>query len=64
MAQVIEAGACVLPASPSFYSRPKNLDELVDTVVSRLLDRLGIPNGLMQRWEGLATRPAVEPVED
>ncbi len=64
MAQVIEAGAFVMPASPSFYSRPKDIGELVDTVVSRLLDRLGIPNELMRRWEGLVPRPALEPVED
>jgi flavin prenyltransferase len=64
MAQVIEAGAFVMPASPSFYSNPKDIGELVDTVVARLLDRLGIPNELMRRWEGLAPRSRAEPVED
>ncbi len=64
IAQVIEAGAMVLPASPSFYSKPKDLGELVDTVVARVLDRLGIPNDLMRRWEGLAPRSRAEPVED
>ena len=63
MAQVIEAGAFVMPASPSFYSRPQTIDALVDTVVARLLDRLGIPNELMQRWEGLAPGARAEPVE-
>ncbi len=63
-AQVIEAGALVLPASPSFYSNPKDIGELVDTVVARLLDRLGIPNDLMRRWAGLAPRSRAEPVED
>lgn len=61
--QVIEAGAMVMPASPSFYSRPKDLDALVDTVVARVLDRLGLPNDLMKRWEGLSPS-APEPVED
>lgn len=56
IAQVVEAGALVMPASPSFYSRPRTMDELVDTVVARLLDRLGIPNELMRRWEGLAPK--------
>ncbi len=56
MAQVIEAGAYVMPACPSFYSHPKDIGELVDTVVSRLLDRLDIPNELMRRWEGLSPR--------
>jgi 4-hydroxy-3-polyprenylbenzoate decarboxylase len=64
MVQVLEAGAVVMPASPSFYSRPKDMAELVDTVVSRLLDRLGIPNSLMRRWEGLAPRSHPEPAED
>jgi 4-hydroxy-3-polyprenylbenzoate decarboxylase len=65
MTQAIEAGAFVMPASPSFYSRPATVDELIDTVVSRILDRLGIPNELMRRWEGLAPRAgAAEPVED
>ncbi len=64
IAQVIEAGALVVPASPSFYSNPADLGALVDTVVSRLLDRLGIPNELMRRWEGLAPRARMEPVED
>ncbi len=66
MTQVIEAGAFVMPASPSFYSGPKTIDALVDTVVARVLDRLGLPNALMKRWEGLAPRaqgPA-EPIEE
>ncbi len=60
MTQVIEAGAFVMPASPSFYSGPKTVDQLVDTVVARVLDRLGLPNDLMKRWDGLAPR-ATEP---
>jgi 4-hydroxy-3-polyprenylbenzoate decarboxylase len=64
MTQVIEAGASVMPASPSFYSNPRDIGELVDTVVARVLDRLGIPNELMRRWEGLSPRSRAEPVED
>jgi 4-hydroxy-3-polyprenylbenzoate decarboxylase len=56
MTQVIEAGAFVMPASPSFYSGPRTVDQLVDTVVARVLDRLGLPNDLMKRWEGLVPR--------
>lgn len=63
MTQAIEAGACVLPASPSFYSNPRTIDALVDTVVARVLDKLGLPNDLMARWEGLSPR-APEPVEE
>jgi 4-hydroxy-3-polyprenylbenzoate decarboxylase len=63
LTQVIEAGAVVMPASPSFYSGPRTIDELVGTVVARVLDRIGLPNDLMKRWTGL-TPHAPEPVEE
>ena len=47
---VMEAGAIMLPAMPSFYSMPKNFDELADTVVMRILDQLGIPLPNAYRW--------------
>jgi 4-hydroxy-3-polyprenylbenzoate decarboxylase len=50
MLTVTRAGAVVLPASPSFYSKPATLDSLLDTVVGRVLDQLGLPNTLMPRW--------------
>jgi len=59
--QATEAGAIVLPAAPSFYSRPKTVEALVDTVVARALDKLGLPNDLMKRWTGL---PPAEPPEE
>lgn len=58
MEQVITAGAMVMPASPSFYSNPRTVEALVDTVVARILDRLGIDNALMERWAGMP--PAAE----
>jgi 4-hydroxy-3-polyprenylbenzoate decarboxylase len=64
IAQAVEAGAFVMPASPSFYSQPRTIDALVDTVVSRVLDRLGIPNELMRRWNGLSPQAGGEPTED
>ncbi len=64
LAAAVEAGATVMPATPSFYSNPKDIGELVDTVVARILDRLGIPNELMRRWEGLAPRSRAEAPED
>lgn len=45
-----EAGAMIMPASPSFYSMPQTFDALLDTVVGRILDRLGLENELMERW--------------
>jgi 4-hydroxy-3-polyprenylbenzoate decarboxylase len=49
---VIEAGAILLPASPSFYSRPADIAALVDTVANRILDHLGLPPADARRWGG------------
>ena len=51
MVAVAEAGAVVLPACPAFYSRPKSLEELVDVLVGRMLDLLGVENDLYHRWK-------------
>jgi 4-hydroxy-3-polyprenylbenzoate decarboxylase len=50
MLAVTRAGAVVLPAAPSFYSKPATIEALLDTVVGRVLDQLGLPNTLMPRW--------------
>jgi flavin prenyltransferase len=50
MLTVTRAGAVVLPAAPSFYSRPETIEAVLDTVVGRVLDQLGLPNKLMPRW--------------
>jgi len=47
---VARAGAIVLPAVPSFYTKPATVTEVVDTVVDRVLDQLGIARGLAPRW--------------
>jgi flavin prenyltransferase len=52
MVAVAEAGAMVMPASPSFYSAPSGIPQLLDTVVSRILDRLGVSNAAMRPWNG------------
>jgi 4-hydroxy-3-polyprenylbenzoate decarboxylase len=51
---LLEAGAIVLPAVPSFYSRPKTIAEVVDTVVWRVLDQMGLPNSSAYRWQAEA----------
>jgi flavin prenyltransferase len=45
-----EAGAIILPATPAFYHGVKLIGDLVDFVVSRICDQLGIPNTLIHRW--------------
>jgi 4-hydroxy-3-polyprenylbenzoate decarboxylase len=47
---LLEVGAIVLPAIPSFYSRPDSVNAIVDTVVWRILDQLGLPNPGAYRW--------------
>ena len=47
---LLEAGAIVLPAIPSFYSRPRSVTAIVDTVVWRILDQIGLPNSQAYRW--------------
>ncbi len=50
MRKATEAGAVVLPASPGFYHQPKSIDDLVDFVVGRICDQLGIEQQLIERW--------------
>lgn len=52
MLRVTRAGAVVLPASPGFYHRPSSIDDLVDFVVARVLDHLGVEHELVPRWGG------------
>jgi len=49
---VTEAGATVVPAAPGFYHRPTRIEELLDFVVQRVLDQLGLDIQIGQRWEG------------
>jgi 4-hydroxy-3-polyprenylbenzoate decarboxylase len=55
VATLLEAGAVVLPAIPSFYSRPASVIDVVDTVVWRILDQIGLPSPRTYRW---ADQPA------
>ena len=45
------AGAILLPANPSFYTRPQTITGVVDTVVARVLDHLGVAHNLVARWQ-------------
>jgi 4-hydroxy-3-polyprenylbenzoate decarboxylase len=55
MLRLQRAGAVILPANPGFYHRPQSVADVVDYVVARVLDQLGVDNDLMQRW-GTAPR--------
>src|SRR6516165_915979 len=45
-----EAGAIVLPASPAFYTHPKSINHMIDFVVGRVCDQLGVEHHLFERW--------------
>lgn len=48
---LILAGATILPANPIFYTHPRTVVEVIDTVVARVPDLLGISHRLVQRWQ-------------
>jgi 4-hydroxy-3-polyprenylbenzoate decarboxylase len=50
MLRLSRAGAVILPANPGFYHKPKRVEDLVDFVVARILDHLGVKHELMRRW--------------
>jgi 4-hydroxy-3-polyprenylbenzoate decarboxylase len=50
MLKVTEAGAVVVPASPGFYHNPRTLEDMIDFVVGKVLDLLGVPHALFRRW--------------
>lgn len=60
MLRLANAGAIVLPASPGFYHRPRTIDDLIDHVVGKILDRLRIEHALFRRWGGGDPEPEAE----
>jgi len=51
MLKLSRLGVCVLPAMPGFYHYPKDVDDLLNFVVTKILDQFGIDTGLIQRWK-------------
>jgi 4-hydroxy-3-polyprenylbenzoate decarboxylase len=52
MLRVTNAGAVVMPAAPGFYNKPEGVSDLVDFIVARVLDHLGVEHALGRRWSG------------
>ena len=50
MLRLTHAGAVVMPAAPGFYNKPTEISELVDFIVARVLDQLGVEHSLSRRW--------------
>jgi 4-hydroxy-3-polyprenylbenzoate decarboxylase len=52
MLRLVQAGVHVIPASPSFYHQPQTIIDLVDHLVFRILDHLGVPHSRATEWQG------------
>ena len=50
MLKLARLGVTILPAAPGFYHRPQSVDDLIDFVVARILDQLGVEQTLVKRW--------------
>lgn len=50
MLSLARLGVCIMPASPGFYFRPQSVEDLVDFTVARVLDQMGVPHTLSERW--------------
>jgi len=50
MMTLTQAGAIVLPASPGFYNQPQTIDDLIDFVVARIVDHIGLSHSLQPKW--------------
>jgi flavin prenyltransferase len=62
MLALAEMGAVVLPPMPAFYNRPKDLDDIVNHTVARVLDRLNLPQTLVAEWQGTQGRVPMRPL--
>ena len=50
MLRLSRMGVVILPPAPGFYTHPQSVQDMVDFVVARVLDQIGVPNTLMPRW--------------
>jgi 4-hydroxy-3-polyprenylbenzoate decarboxylase len=53
MERLARAGVCILPAMPGFYERPKSVSQIVDHLVGKILDIIGVEHELFKRWNGM-----------
>ena len=50
--KLAQVGACIVPACPGFYHRPQTLEDVIDMMVGKICDQLGIEHNLFERWQG------------
>jgi 4-hydroxy-3-polyprenylbenzoate decarboxylase len=61
MLKLARAGAVILPPAPGFYAHPRTIEDIVDFVVARVLDQLGVAHALMERWGAARVAPKAAP---
>lgn len=61
MLALAEMGAVLLPPMPAFYTRPKDIDDIVNHTIARVLDRLNLPQTLVAEWQGTSRLAKGEP---
>jgi flavin prenyltransferase len=59
LTSLAEMGAVIMPPVPAFYNRPRDIDDVVNATVARVLDRLNLPQTLVPEWQG--THPRLSP---
>jgi 4-hydroxy-3-polyprenylbenzoate decarboxylase len=64
MLKLARAGAIIMPPAPGFYTHPQSVADLVDFVVARILDHLGVAHALLPRWGDSRDAPAAPPARD
>jgi 4-hydroxy-3-polyprenylbenzoate decarboxylase len=52
MLKLARLGVRIIPAMPGFYHRPKNMDELINMMVGKICDQIGVEHTLFERWQG------------
>ena len=62
MLKLTRMGAVVLPPMPAFYNHPESLDDMVDHVVGRILDQVGLPADFERRWDGVLKKNRIVPL--
>jgi len=63
LTSLAEMGAVIVPPVPAFYNRPKELDDIINHTVARVLDRLQLPQTLVGEWQGTSARRGSRPAE-
>lgn len=63
LTSLAEMGAVIVPPVPAFYTRPKELDDIINHTVARVLDRLQLPQALVGEWQGTSARRGSRPAE-